>query len=207
MDRAGMIRALGEASRLIEYTRGRANWSKPLIGGVWGSGQYELHAQLSMRAGLHAMAFCVVHIETGSALSIGDTHAKAMSDARALLKEWPDAVAAIAAECATQNARIQARIDDDMERIRQVNARTESAEKKPIPRRRKQVFEKSQGKCHYCDTSLDIEGAWHIEHMMPRALMGTNEPSNLVASCIPCNMKKRDRTAEEFMAELAKEKA
>lgn len=40
-------------------------------------------------------------------------------------------------------------------------------------------------------------------YKMPRALMGTNDPSNLVASCAPCNHKKRDKTDQEFIAQRA----
>lgn len=68
------------------------------------------------------------------------------------------------------------------------------------PKRRRIIFEKSNGRCHYCSTQLTLNGKWHIEHRMPRALMGGNEPSNLVASCVPCNLKKRDMTDEEFIA-------
>lgn len=74
---------------------------------------------------------------------------------------------------------------------------------KKVPRRRARIFHRSLGKCHYCATALDIHGAWHIEHKMPRALMGSNADENLVASCIPCNYKKRDKTDIEFKAELA----
>lgn len=70
-----------------------------------------------------------------------------------------------------------------------------------IPKRRREIFDKSQGKCHYCATPLTLDGKWHIEHMQPKALLGPNDKSNLVASCVPCNMKKRDMTAEEFIAQ------
>lgn len=69
-----------------------------------------------------------------------------------------------------------------------------------IPRRRRAIFDASGGRCHYCSTPLRLTGKWHIEHKMPRALMGSNEPTNLVASCVPCNLKKRDRTDVEFIA-------
>lgn len=70
-----------------------------------------------------------------------------------------------------------------------------------IPKRRKRIFEKSSGKCHYCGCALDLTGRWHIEHKMPRALLGGSEEANLVASCVSCNMKKKDKTDLEFMAE------
>lgn len=76
---------------------------------------------------------------------------------------------------------------------------------KKVGRRRRQIFEASEGKCHYCACELELEGKWHVEHKMPRALGGGDEPTNLVAACIPCNMKKRDSTDVEFRARLAAE--
>mgnify|MGYP002131024543 CR=1 FL=1 len=38
-------------------------------------------------------------------------------------------------------------------------------------------------------------------HKMPRALLGGNERSNLVASCVSCNMQKKDKTDAEFIAQ------
>jgi 5-methylcytosine-specific restriction endonuclease McrA len=68
---------------------------------------------------------------------------------------------------------------------------------------RREVFERSRGCCHYCRTPLTLDGQWHVEHMLPRALGGTDDELNLVAACAPCNLAKRDRTALEFVAEQA----
>lgn len=72
-----------------------------------------------------------------------------------------------------------------------------------VTKRAKAVFEASEGKCHYCGTVLTLDGRWHIEHKMPRALFGGSEQENLVASCAPCNHAKRDKTDLEFQALLA----
>ena len=78
------------------------------------------------------------------------------------------------------------------------------AARQPKPRkigkRMKAIFEESNGLCHYCQTVLTLDGKWHIEHKMPRALGGSDEPTNLVAACVPCNSLKRDRTDIEFFA-------
>ena len=71
-----------------------------------------------------------------------------------------------------------------------------------VPKRRLRIFEKSGGKCHYCQVQLDLSGKWEIDHKMPRALKGGNEDHNLVASCVSCNRKKKDRTDLEFQAAL-----
>lgn len=65
------------------------------------------------------------------------------------------------------------------------------------------MFQKSGGRCHYCQTPLTLSGRWHVEHMMPGALLGTDDPINLVAACVPCNLAKSDRTAIEYMASRA----
>lgn len=78
---------------------------------------------------------------------------------------------------------------------------------KTIKKRARAVFAASEGKCHYCATELDLLGKWHIEHKMPRALKGGSEQHNLVAACVPCNMRKRDKTDLEFQARIAAEQA
>ncbi|MCB2039169.1 MAG: HNH endonuclease, partial [Ottowia sp.] len=70
-----------------------------------------------------------------------------------------------------------------------------------VSRRRRSIFEQSQGRCHYCGAALDLTGKWHIEHQLPRALGGTDEGLNLVAACVPCNLSKSDRTAIEFVTQ------
>lgn len=72
-----------------------------------------------------------------------------------------------------------------------------------IPKRRKDVFEAAGGKCHYCGVALDLSGKWHVDHKMPRALMGSDDMVNLTAACVPCNLAKRDKTDVEFIAERA----
>lgn len=76
-----------------------------------------------------------------------------------------------------------------------------------VGKRARAVFESSDGKCHYCATVLTLDGRWHIEHKLPRALFGTSEQSNLVAACAPCNHAKRDKTDIEFIALIASKKA
>jgi 5-methylcytosine-specific restriction endonuclease McrA len=70
-----------------------------------------------------------------------------------------------------------------------------------VPRRRAEIFERSQGKCHYCGEVLTLDGKWHVEHQFPRALGGGNGSLNLVAACVRCNLAKSDRTAIEFMVD------
>ena len=67
---------------------------------------------------------------------------------------------------------------------------------------RSQVWHRSEGKCHYCKCTLD-PFKFHVDHMLPVARGGTRDQSNLVAACKPCNMAKKTKTAEEFIASRA----
>lgn len=56
------------------------------------------------------------------------------------------------------------------------------------------VMHREKGICHYCGCvvnpvfRLGIEG--HMDHMIPLAFGGTNDPTNFVLSCATCNLKK-----------------
>lgn len=91
---------------------------------------------------------------------------------------------------------------DEMVAEDEARAAIYKAKHKPrkITKRARAVFEASEGKCHYCAAVLTLDGKWHIEHKIPRALFGGSEQSNLVASCTPCNHAKRDKTDLEFIA-------
>ncbi|MCA3177582.1 MAG: HNH endonuclease [Burkholderiales bacterium] len=94
-----------------------------------------------------------------------------------------------------ENRRREAEIAEARER-----ARSRMKAVGSIPRRRRAIFERSGGRCHYCACELQLEGRWHIEHKVPRALGGRSVDDNLVAACAPCNLKKRDQTDHEFQA-------
>lgn len=68
----------------------------------------------------------------------------------------------------------------------------------PNPKRHR-IFLKTGYRCFYCITAW----AEHVDHMHPRVRGGGNEDSNLVGACQPCNLRKKDRTVEEFRAYLA----
>jgi len=66
----------------------------------------------------------------------------------------------------------------------------------PVPNRelvhpalRRQVIEDHGGKCFACGSTDDP----HVDHIVPRAKGGTNDPSNLQVLCGPCNMRKGAR--------------
>lgn len=58
----------------------------------------------------------------------------------------------------------------------------------------KAVMHRERGICHYCGCVVnpiftpDVEA--HMDHMVPLASGGTNDPTNFVLSCAACNLKK-----------------
>jgi len=124
-------------------------------------------------------------------LSVAEDKTEALADARRVLEAANDLEATEAAEC------------------RQVQAELWPAGELPIPatrpryvsRRRREIFTRSEGRCLYCRSPLNLDGEWHVEHQLPRALGGDDRPLNLVASCVSCNLAKRDRTALEFLVD------
>lgn len=158
---------------------------RPLLGGPFGTGRYSLATLPVVSHGLHAVRFMVIEPRAGAVLSSGLDKREAIESARRLLRGpaanepqwvqralWPDLP-----------------LPADLPKVRSIS------------RRRREVFDRSEGRCHYCRTTLTLDGRWHVEHMVPLALNGRDGVPNLVAACAPCNLRKRDRTALEFIAD------
>ncbi|PWG61184.1 HNH endonuclease [Spiribacter halobius] len=68
--------------------------------------------------------------------------------------------------------------------------------------RLRQIFERTQGRCHLCRRPLAFSnhgrsghrGAWEVEHSIPRSRGGTNRLNNLYAAHITCNRSKGVRS-------------
>ena len=183
--------------------------TRPLIGGLFGVGRFVIASYAMVNRGLDHVEYMVLEEETWLAIGTGKSKQEALTFARKTL-ELADPllfVRYVAALKVEQERRYAEARKAEREAIAERNAKFEAsrpASVKSIPKRRRQIFEASEGKCHYCGMALTLDGRWHIEHKMPRALMGGNDPSNLVASCAPCNHKKRDKTDVEVMAERAR---
>jgi hypothetical protein len=165
---------------------------RPIIGGVFGPGRYALASMPCVVKGLHAVRFMVIEPSSGIVLSIAEQKVDALDSARAVLR------------AAEQLA--QASGDRDAAESRQgelwprgMAPPAPNGKRRVVSKRRREIFAKSEGQCHYCAEVLTLDGAWHVEHMFPRALGGLDELGNLVASCVSCNLAKGDRTAMEFV--------
>jgi hypothetical protein len=60
------------------------------------------------------------------------------------------------------------------------------------------ILERDRYTCHYCGTPGEPDSL-HVEHKTPVASGGTDDPSNLVASCPSCNFKKGIMPYAEFV--------
>src|SRR3954451_11015786 len=53
--------------------------------------------------------------------------------------------------------------------------------------RRRAILAAHGGVCHYCAAP----DATHVDHIVPKACGGTDNLGNLIAACLPCNMRKK----------------
>jgi len=65
--------------------------------------------------------------------------------------------------------------------------------KKVVKFSRINVLTRDRFKCQYCGTKHLMRDL-NYDHVIPRAQGGKTEWTNIVASCVPCNSFKRDRT-------------
>ena len=161
---------------------------RPIYGGPFGQGQYALATLPMIANGLHAVRFMVIEPRRGTVLSVADDKLAAISSARRLLAGTPGARAA------NDPHWEQTWLWSNLPVDRPPKVRS-------VARRRREIFARSEGRCHYCRAVLTLDGCWHVEHMVPRALGGEDAAGNLVAACAPCNLAKRDRTALEFVVQ------
>lgn len=58
--------------------------------------------------------------------------------------------------------------------------------------KRAAIYERDGYVCVYCKESLDRDTAT-LDHLMPKVHGGSDDVTNLVTSCQPCNARKGDR--------------
>ena len=67
------------------------------------------------------------------------------------------------------------------------------------------VFKRDSFKCQYCGAAAP-EFVLHVDHIVPVAKRGTNDITNLITSCLACNLGKTDKMLDENSA-LAKSRS
>ena len=70
---------------------------------------------------------------------------------------------------------------------------------------RRAIHEREGGRCFYCLRRF-TQRRRCLDHVVPRAELGRNSYRNLVSCCLECNSQKTDRTAEEFLRGLYRER-
>ena len=87
------------------------------------------------------------------------------------------------------------RIEDFLERVGdKFNNRNDD----PVPGGlRYEILKRAGGRCELCGVSHD-EVPLDVDHIVPRAKGGDNDPSNLQVLCRTCNAQKRDRDDTDF---------
>ena len=65
---------------------------------------------------------------------------------------------------------------------------------------RNRIYRRDGNECVYCGSKKNLT----IDHVLPKSRGGQNEWTNLVTSCIKCNLKKANRTPEEAKMKMIK---
>ena len=57
-------------------------------------------------------------------------------------------------------------------------------------------YKRQKGTCFYCHAS--VSGDYHVDHVVPLSLGGSNGPENIVIACPACNCSKRAKHPMDF---------
>ena len=69
------------------------------------------------------------------------------------------------------------------------------------------LFLDRSGTCEGCSQRIQAGQAWDIDHILPLALGGTNEPNNLQILCKPCHQTKTHHSDIPRIAKIKRLKA
>ncbi|OZC59242.1 hypothetical protein CH276_22605 [Rhodococcus sp. 06-470-2] len=61
-------------------------------------------------------------------------------------------------------------------------------------RLRYEILQRDGYTCRYCGAKADNETRLVVDHVLPKALGGKDEPDNLITACEPCNVGKSSTT-------------
>ena len=71
----------------------------------------------------------------------------------------------------------------------------------PTKEERLKLFDKANGECQSC--KKEIKNKFHVDHIIPLANGGDNEPENLQVLCKPCHFEKTQTEHEEGYIKLS----
>lgn len=66
----------------------------------------------------------------------------------------------------------------------------------------KRIFDEQEERCAYCGITLFwyLKGDIHVDHFHPVVRGGSNNPDNIRCACQDCNLSKKDKTYDEWVA-------
>ena len=80
-------------------------------------------------------------------------------------------------------------------------------ERKPVSKRlRYEILRRDNHTCRYCGATAP-DTTITVDHVVPVALGGSNEPANLVAACVDCNAGKTSTSPDDPLVEEASDDA
>lgn len=117
-----------------------------------------------------------------------------------------------------ERARIRYKRDSDILKSRVYDWRKENKDKVNDIAQRRRCRKKNQvgfvptnitdilwnlqeGLCFYCKQNLKLTG-FHRDHMISLSKGGLHDQENLCLACPSCNLRKNNKTAEEFLAKI-----
>lgn len=176
--------------------------SKPVLGGAFGAAGFCLASSCYVVDGLDRVAYFVLTEKHGFVIGMGDDKCAAMAAARSVIGHLGAArVAALAAGWRAERDAaeiVQRAAASAAVGAADTEATCEARAVRSVSRKRRRLFTEAGGQCHYCKCDLQLTDSWHVDHKLPRALGGGNEPENLAVACSACNLAKADKTDVEF---------
>lgn len=98
-----------------------------------------------------------------------------------------------------QTVRVRCVNEGRIEIIDPLDRGSNAGNRQPIPRElRASIWAKSQGRCYFCGVQTNPYDTFAIDHLVPVADGGTNDPKNLVPSCKACNGAKGAMSLTSF---------
>lgn len=198
------VAAVEQFTDMDPYYYGQIKDFKKVYGSVFAGGNFWTGTVICGGARDGRIDYHVVERDSGMIFGHAhETRGEALDEARILLDDMGPLHFArlLAKRRAEYMKQSEARAEKEAQAaIAKAQADEKANRPRKVGKRARAVFEASKGQCHYCGVALTLDGRWHIEHKMPRALFGGSEQGNLVAACAPCNHAKRDRTDLEFIA-------